>query len=589
MAQAQAILSPISVDIDIQRNGVAPNQADRRAMLRDSIRLIPASKGISELRDRFSKPLHVIFGMLGIGLLLACINVVSLQLARSDQSRKEFSIRLAIGAGRLRVARQCLVEMLMVAAAGACLGLLLFKPVTNAVVSLMTVWGDMPARLELRLDGNVLSFVLMAGIGVTLLCGLLPAIYATRQELHAGLQSGASTIAGRQSRKLLVRSVGIVQIAVSLVTITATCLFAFNLRQLHRFDGGIRRHGLLQIEIDSGAAGYNDKRAILLDGTLRGLLRSISGVERVTYSQDGIYSGRNFSTSFSVDGNGASSSSGYGIYDYVGPNFFTTLGTTVLAGRDFSDRDNAAAPPVVVVNQTLANRFFANQNPVGQKLYISDQNAKKAYQIIGVVRDVRSNLRSADLMWYFAEQQDQIHPFSTCFLIRGATENPALLPRIRAVVHKEDPILQIGSVRSANELFDGTLETDRLLARLGWAFGILAILLASVGIYGLLSYDVTRRTGEMGIRTALGASRSGIAKLILSQTVLILACGLVLGGLTANLMTRLIRSLVFGMNAADPRIELTAAVLLAAVALAAAWFPIRRAVRLEPMQALRTE
>jgi predicted permease len=380
VSKAQAMLSAISVEIDIERNGASPTEIERRAMLKDSIRLVPAMKGISELRERFSTPLHVVFGMLAIGLSLACINIINLQIARSDESRKEFAIRLAIGAGRFRVARQCLIEMLALSVVSECLALLLFKPIATGVVSIMTVGENTPAQLDLKVDHNLLTFMLLSSIGIAVLCGLLPAVYATRQSLRAGLQSGSPFIAGRRSPTSLIRTVGVVQIAVSLVMITATCLFALNLGDLRRFDGGVKRDGLLEVEIDASAAGYGESRAVLLDERLGSRFASILGIEHVTYSADGIYSGRDFTSSFEVDGKASSLAEGdrYGVYDYVGPNFFTTLGTTILAGRDFTNRDTAPAAPVVIINQALATRFFPEQGPIGRNLYVSEAKGKKS-------------------------------------------------------------------------------------------------------------------------------------------------------------------------------------------------------------------
>ncbi len=591
IGRAQAMRAPLSVEIDIQRNRLVPSPLERRAMLNDSIRLVPASKGISQLRYRFSKPLHVVFGMLGIGLLLACINVVSLQIARADRSRKEFAIRLAIGAGRLRVARQCLIEMLMVSGASVCLALLFFRPIANAIVSVMTVWGNVPAHLDLKLNGDVLIFVCLLCIAVAVLCGLLPGFYATSQSLPTGLHAGSSPIAGPRSSVSTVRVIGSLQLAVSLILITATTLFALNLQQLRGFDAGVHRDRLVEIEVNPLAAGYSEQRAVFLDESLRNRLRSISGVEHVSYSQDGIYSERNFSSEFRVEGDGSSSNKrdGYGVYDYVGPNFFTTLGTSVVQGRDLTDRDTAAAPAVVIINQTFASRFFPAENPIGRSVYIPEQKGRKPYQIVGVVRDVKSNLRSTGVAWYLASQQNQVHPFSTYFLIRTGRSNIGLLTRVNAALHAEDSKLQIDRLRTADQLFEATLQTDRLLARLGWGFGILALLLASAGIYGLLSYDVTRRTGEIGIRTALGAQRFDIAKLMLVRTIYMLAVGLALGGIAANFLTRSLQSLVFGIVASDPRIEAFSALLLIVVALAATWVPIRRAARIDPLRALRAE
>jgi predicted permease len=529
--------------------------------------------------------------MLAIGLLLACINIVNLQIARSDESRREFSIRLAMGAGRFRVARQCLIEMLLLSIVSGCAGLVLFQPIATAVISIMTVWGNMPAHIPVRVDGNLFAFVLISSSAVAVFCGMLPAIYATRQSVHAGLQGGSVSIAGHRGPRSLIRTVGVVQLAISLLMTTATCLFALNLGQLRRFDGGIKRNRLVEAELDPSAAGYSEAQAVRLDERLRTRIASIPGVEEVSYSEDGIYSGRNFSGTFEVDKSVPSvpESERYGIYDYVGPKFFTTLGTTLLAGRDFSERDTASAPPVVIINQALATRFFPDRNPIGRPFYVSDGKRERPYQIIGTVRDVKSDVRTVKLAWYFAAAQHQIHPFSTCFLIRTGQNRAEIVRAMRARIRNEDHKLEIANVQTANDLFDLTVQTDRLLAALGWVFGILAILLASAGIYGLLSYDVARRRGEIGIRTALGARRSDIAGLMLSQAGFIVVFGLALGGIAANLLTRLFGTLVFEMKASDPRIELVAGLVLIAVAMAAAWLPVRRAACVDPMRALRTE
>src|SRR5579883_363331 len=587
--RAQAILTPISVDIDIIRSRISPSESVRRAMAQNAIRLIPASKGVSELRERFSQPLHVIFAMLAIGLLLACVNVISLQLARADESRKEFATRLAIGAGRWRVARQCLTEMFVLAAASAAAALLLYRPLASAVISMMSVWGDVPANLAVRTDIRLAWFVLVAGVTVTLVCGLLPAIYATRQNLRAGLSAASSAIAGNGRGAPLLRLAGILQVAISLVLITGTCLFALNLRALRNFDGGVRRTGLLDVEIDSSAGGYTEAKAVLLDDRLRTRLASVAGVESASFSENGIYLGRNSSNGFDVDHVTPSATERYGYYDYVGPNFFHTLGTTILAGRDFSERDTASSLPVVIVNQTLAKRFFGNESPVGHDFYMPEPGGRKRYQIIGVVRDVRDNLRVSRLTWYLAANQHRVHPFSTQFFLRIARPRAVILPAVRAALAEEDPRVEIASAKSVDELLNATLETDRLLAVLGWTFGGLALLLASAGIYGLLSYDVARRRSEIGIRSALGAQRADVAKVILYQAVQMLGFGLLIGGAAANVLTRFVRALVFQIRVNDPRIEILASVILILSALAAAWFPVVRATRVDPIRALRAE
>lgn len=328
--------------------------------------------------------------------------------------------------------------------------------------------------------------------------------------------------------------------------------------------------------------------AAMLDETLRVGFRTIPGVQHVTYSQGGLYSGRNFGGGFEADGFHPAIRPG-ALYDYVGPKFFTTLGTTILAGRDFDERDNRSAPKVVIIDQTLANRVFPSRDAIGRHLFVPGDSGKVAYQIIGVVRDVRTDIRETPMMWYFPAMQHDVHFFTTRFLVRASGRSHSLRADVTAALHAENASLHIDQFETADNLLDRTIGTDRLLARLGLAFGILALLLASVGVYGLLSYDVSRRTAEIGIRTALGAFRFDIIKLVLSEAAIIGCCGLLIGGFSALMLSRLVRGLVFGIPAGDLRFELAAAVMLGLTLFLAAAVPARRASRLDPMRALRAE
>ena len=568
--QAEAVLAPLNSEIEITRNQPS-NEEERKAILKDSaIRLIPAAKGISQLRNRFSKPLEAVFWMLSAGLLLACVNVVSLQMARSDERSSEFAIRLAIGASRWRVVRQCFVETQLVAMASTALGLLFYIPITNGLVSLMQ------ARLELKPHNELIGFVFLVCAAVTLLAGLLPAFYATNRDPRPNKQV-------KQGRRRLIRSIGIAQVCLAAIMISATVLFALSLRQLERFDSGVWRERLLEFEVDSASAGYNDKQAVLLDEQLRQRLKAVPGVEAVTYTQDGIYLGRSFNTSFQKDDRSQKKS--HGDWDSVGPGFFRTAGTAILAGRDFSEADRAGSAKVVIVNETLAKRCFSKGNPLGRSFFAGESG----YRIIGVVRDIESDLRWTPQMWYVAAMQNEEHPFNSSFLVRVARDGGLSLNDVRTVVHGIDPQLTVEKLETADELFSRTIDTDRLLARLGWGFGVLALTLASVGIYGLLSYDVGRRRKEIGVRMAVGATEAGILRLVLGEAGLILGCGLLLGACAAIGLSTAARSLVFGLKANDPRMELGAGLILTVVALAAGWIPARRAAKTDAMAALRAE
>ncbi len=587
--RAEAILAPVSLEIDIERNGGTPTAAERKQMLLDHMRLEPAARGISFLRDRFSKPLRVVFGMLAVGLLLACINVVSLQIARADERQREFAVRLAIGASRVRILRQCFVESLILAGVSGVLACLLFQPATSGIVSLVTLWGGEPAHLNLALHREVIAFVAALCCAVALLSGFLPALYASRKSIQPGLQVGSPATAPKRQRGL-VRVVGIVQIAVSIVMITGTCVLAGSLHQLRTFDGGVKRDRLFELSVDPMRIGYADAKAVALDARLRDRFAAIPDVEAVSFSQNGLYLGRNSENRFEADGfHPADSGMAHGIYDFVGPGFFKTLGTKMLDGRDFNASDNAAGAKVIIVNQTFAERVFPNHDALGRNVYLSEQSGRTAYRIIGVVRDVRDNVRIPQLTWYFPALQHADHPFSTSFIIRAKNAGTLRLSELTASAKAENSSIRVDSFESADNLLNGTLDTDRLMARLGWALGILSASLASVGIYGLVSYDVTRRRGEIGIRSALGAGRPDIAKLVLSEVMLVAGFGITLGGLAAVSLSGLVRGLVFGLDVRDPRFELAAAAVLLIVAFSAAAIPARRAAMLDPMRALRAE
>jgi predicted permease len=376
-----------------------------------------------------------------------------------------------------------------------------------------------------------------------------------------------------------------------LVLVAGTCLFAYSLYQLHQFDAGVNRQGLLIVDLDPADAGYKDARLISLNERLRDRFAAVPGVQAVSFSQNGLYSGRNYDTHFEADGfTDTNPRRHFSIYDHVGPNFFTTAGARILAGRDFNPRDNVGAPNVAIITEAFARRVFENRDPIGRNLYIATgKNTTATHQIVGVVQDIRNDVRRPQPMFYLCQLQTGVQSFSTRFLVRTRFKPAAIIPALRDAVRLEDSALRVDDVQSAEDLFDRTLSTDRLLAALAWGFGVLAILLAAVGIYGLLSYDVTRRTAEIGIRMAVGAHRGDVMRLVLKEVALVCGAGLVAGSAAALALSRLVEKMVFQMKAADPLIEGAAAVILLAVAMCAASIPARRAARMDPMSALRNE
>jgi predicted permease len=588
--QAEAALTPIAIQIDIERNGPPATEAARKRLFQSKVTLRPLSKGLSWLRQRFSKPLRVVFLMVAVGLLLACVNVMGLQFARAGERQKELAVRMAIGASRWRIARQLVTESAIIAASSGALGLAMYRPAADALASLIGIGGGQTARLILPLDATMLWFVAGVSMAAALVSGVLPSWRATHLDPAAGLPQVSRGMTATPQRRLAGRVAVAVQIALSLVLVSATCLFAFSLRQLRSFDSGVRRERLLVVDVGSNDGGYKDATLVALDGRVRDRLAAIPGVADVSFSQVGIYSGRNSNDSIEADGYQSRNERDHdALLDQVGPRFFTTLGARLIAGRDFDQTDTPSAPKVAIISQEFARHFFAGRNPVG----LSFSNWEKhLYRVIGVAEDLRHEVRDKPQRWfYLCELQTQKHPevFSTRFLVRVRSPRVVSAAGSRAAILAEDKTLRIDEVATAEELFDRTLDEDRLIETLAWGFGALALVLAAVGLYGLLSFEVTRRTGEIGIRMAIGAGKGDILTLVLEECALVAGIGFAAGAAGAAALARTVEGLVFGIQAGDPRVELAAAAILAVVVLSAAWLPARRAALTDPMSALRNE
>ena len=573
MPQAEAALAPVLIEL-----------------YQSKVTLTPLSKGLSWLRRRFSKPLRVVFLMVAVGLLLACVNVMGLQFARAGERQKELAVRMAIGASRWRIMRQLVTESAMIAASSGALGLALYRPAAHALASLIGIGGGQTARLILPLDATMLWFVAGVSMAAALVSGVLPSWRATRLNPAVGLPQVSRGMTATPQRRLAGRVAVAIQIALSLVLVAATCLFAFSLQQLRSFDSGVRRERLLVVDVDANDGGYKDASLVALNERVRHRLAAVPGVADVSFSQVGIYSGRNSNDSIEADGYQSRNERDHdALLDQVGPRFFTTLGARLIAGRDFDQTDTPSAPKSAIISQEFARHFFAGRNPVG--LGFSTWN-KQLYRVIGVAEDLRHEVRDKPQRWfYLCELQTQKHPqvFSTRFLVRARSARLVSAAGLRAAILAEDKTLRIDEVSTAEQLFDRTLDQDRLIETLAWGFGALALILAAVGLYGLLSYEVTRRTGEIGIRMAIGAGKRDILSLVLREVALVAGIGFVLGATGAAALARTVEGLVFGIQAGDPRVELAAAAILAVVVMSAAWLPARRAALTDPMSALRNE
>jgi macrolide transport system ATP-binding/permease protein len=549
------------------------------------VELVSASRGYSILRRQFSQPLTILMIVVGMVLLIACANVASLLLARATARRNEISIRLAVGAGRFRLVRQLVTESLLLASMGGALGLMFASWGSRALLNLLP-HGPVPMSLDLHPDVRILGFTTALSLLTGMLFGLAPAVRGTRVDLKAGLGKAASgTRPGLGLGKLLVIS----QVALSLLLLVSAGLFVRSLQKLKKLDLGINPENLLQVAIDT--QGYKGARLSSLYGQLLERLSSIPGVRSASGSGLGLIAGLKQRTTISVPGNTTDDENAFVDSADVGPRFFETAGQPLLLGRDITAADSAGAPKVVVINESMARHYFGNENPIGKRLGYGPKNNAE-FEIVGVAKDARfTGVREQiPLMMYFpshqrAERVDALQ-------VRTIGNPAAIAAAVRREVQAVDKRLLV-DIKTLSAQVDDSLVQERMISTLAGFFSLLALLLAIVGLYGIMAYSVTRRTSEIGIRMALGAERRDVLWLVLRETMILVMTGIAIGVPAAlavgRLAGHLVSGLLFGLTATDPITIAIAALLLAGGAAVAGYLPARRASRVDPMLALRYE
>jgi predicted permease len=587
LEQAQARLTEVWRQIRLEEAGPKASEQTRRNLARAQLAVESAAKGTSDLRREFFQPLLILMTVVTLVLLIACLNVANLLLARATARRQEISMRLSLGASRSRLVRQLLTESLLLALAGGGLGIgvaIAGERILMAMVSGETRTIDLP----LVPDWQILAFTIGVSIASGVVFGLLPALRGTRTDLQHTLKEssrGSTAMRGRTSQALVA-----VQIGVSLMLVVACGLFVRTLINLERENVGYDR-GLLVVRMDPVGAGYRGDaigRAVL---ALRDRLAAVPGVANVTFSENGLFSGTESGSSVEIEGfKPASEDDRNARFDQAGPGYFTGVGIPIVLGRDFTDRDGAGAPRVTVINETMARFYFGSQNPIGRHVGGVTPD-KTPLEIVGVARDAQDHdLRDKPVRRFYVCYLQPIDGITTVnFEIRAAGDPARLAAAIREETRRFDPKLQIVSVRTAQALIDRDMETERLIARLSTVFGVLALLLAAIGLYGVMSYSVARRASEIGVRMALGATGGAVASMILREIVGLVAIGSLVGAAGALGLARFVESLMFGLAPRDPLTLAAAVGVLLAVGLLTGYLPARRAARIDPVVALRSE
>jgi predicted permease len=557
-----------------------------------ALRLIaePAGTGVSDLREQYTEPLWLLLGIAGLVLLIACANLANLMLARASARGREIALRLAIGASRARLVRQLMTESLLISLLGATFGLFAAQSLSRLLVSLLSTT-DNTVFVNLDRDWRVLAFAAALALLTGLLFGLAPALRSAHTRLGDALKSAGRGVTASQERFGLRRLLVVFQVALSLVLLVGGLLFAGTLNNLMTADTGFRQEGVLVARVGFEAMGLPPARVMTFRQELIDRLRAIPGVAAAGDTDTVPLSGGSTSNAVWMDGTPPSQARDC-LRSHVGPGYFEALATKLLAGRAIDDRDTATSEKVAVVNEAFAKTLSGGQNAVGKRLWVEATPFEPSaeYEIVGMVRNTKYEDLREDFqpIVFQAQSQDPVAgPFDS-YLIRSRLPMDSLIPAVRSTLTAAAPDMRYQFQVFQASIRD-TLVQERLMASLSGAFGILAALLAAIGLYGVMSYLVARRRNEIGIRMALGADRREIVAMVLRESGLLLGTGLLAGTALSLLSTRAIATLLFGVKATDLQSLLTAAGLLALVALAASYLPARRAANLDPGMALREE
>jgi putative ABC transport system permease protein len=562
--------------------------ADARARaLSSTLDLRAGTMGASPLRSQFREPLLVLMGMVGLVLLIACVNVANLQLARAAARQREMAVRLALGASRRRIVRQLLTESALLAAAGAGLGIVLASFGSQVLVNLISNTQSGPTAsaaiaLDLGLNLRVLVFTAVIAGSTTLFFGLAPAFRAAVVEPNVAMSVNSRRVAASGGR--LASALVTAQVSVSLLLLIGAGLFVRTLHKLRTLDRGFRHEGVLLVDVDASRAGYKGPRLKAFNQEMLAMAERLPDVASASMSSITPLMGGGISMPIAV--NGQPVGSGEMHFNQVAPRYFETLNTPFVLGRDFTVRDDATAPGVAIVNEAFVRQYLPNGRPLEQRVSVVGSPAER--EVVGVVKDaVYETLRQTPPPTVYIPYLQSGGGGVTLEIFAAGS-----LAQVESTIRAEVQPKLAGKpmqIRTLTARLERSLVQERLMATLASAFGLLALALASVGLYGVLAYAVVRRTGEIGIRMALGARRTQVLALVLNSALRMLALGTLLGLPAAWVTSRVIASMLFGLTVDDPTTIAGAVTALLVTGIAAAYIPARRATRIEPLVALRCE
>jgi predicted permease len=564
-----------------------PDTQKNRALLsKKHVQITPIATGISDLRSEFSAPLKLLMAVVSLVLLIACANIANLLLARSTARARELAVRQALGAGRLRIVRQLLTESLSLALAGGALGIA-FAAVANRMLLRMVSGAD-PLPIDVSLNTNLLLFTLGITLFTALLFGTIPALRATRLQLTDSLKDGRGA-SGNAAKSPLARALVISQVAFSLLLLVGAGLFLRTLVNLNNVETGFNKQNVLLLQLDESSAGYkeDDARLIPLRQQIEQRLSALPGVTAASYSSFTFDEG---SWNSKIYVQGYDNNKDVDVHhNVIGNDYFRAMQIPLIAGRSFGPQDTATSPKVAVISEYTARTLFPEGSPIGRHFGNDDQKHANEIEVIGVAKDAKfENLAepAVALDYYpYAQTPGYIRDLD----VRYSGDLSSISSAVQKTIHSIDRNLPINHVMTLDEQVSLSTQSSILIAQLSTFFGLLAVFLSSIGIYGLMSYVVSRRTNEIGIRMALGADRSMIRWQVMREIVLLVGVGIAIGIPVTLASARLVTSMLFGLYGTDPFNLLEAVVLLLSVAALAGYLPARRASRVDPMVALRYE
>jgi predicted permease len=581
-AAARAKLA-VSLNQAIRSTMAVPNDRTVPPLL-----LLPGGRGWNYAAQDLEHPMPLLLALAGLVLLLACVNVANLLLARFSSRNREISVRMAMGAGKLRVVRQMLTESLCLSMLGGTAGLLLGYLGRGILPRLFSAsWG--PAALNPRFDWRVFAFTFAISVLTGIGFGVGPAWQAARTSMHAGLKKGGTTMAGRR-KGLAGKALVIVQVSLCMLLLVSAGLFVRTLANLNALNPGFNKKGLLLFAIEPPERRYPALKNIEVLHRIEERIASLPSVESVTLSREALLAQSGSNSNFLPEGRPKISGREQHIpFNFVGQNFFTTMAIPILYGRTFEVRDTSTSPGVAVISRTLAQKEFGGKNPIGNSFRMKEGGER--FEIVGVCADAKyAWIRDeAPPTFYVLYTQQKDAGGSMTYEVRTKGEPKESVSAVREVVESVDKDLPLIDVRTQQEQIDAALAPERSFATLTTGFGILALMLASIGVYGVIAAGVSRRVNEIGVRMALGARKEQVLRMVLGEAMSLALAGVGIGLCAALLLNRLLSSMLFGLKPTDSLTLTSAGLLLLAAALLAAWAPARRASRIEPVQALRHE